>query len=523
MKKLNIKNFNSTVDLYKSNKLNKAEIQVKKIIIDTPNEAITYNLLGAIFIAQKKFTKAILEFKKAIKLKPDYAEAYNNLGNALREEKDYKESLRVFKKAIEIKPEFAEAYNNMGILLKEQKLFEEAINLYKKAITIQPNLSDSYNNIGNILKDQLKFNEAIKYFNKAIEINKNFAEAYNNLALTFQKQNKYKEAEKYFNTSIKIDPASHEPRYNLGYLQLSQEFFLKGWKNHEFRKAKKLLAQRYNLANEKMWDGKKFSGKLLVFGEQGLCDQVLFSTMLKDLLKIHKDITVTIEKRLLSIFNNSFKKIKFISDESKIDLKKFDKYIFLGSLGKFFRNSSKEFPKKTKPFLFPNIKKANKDFDFINNNKHKKIGISWQTNSINNRKGRNIPLIFLKKILKINKCKFINLQYGDTSLEREKIKNTLGVNIFHVESLDYKNDIENLSKLISKCDLVITIPNFTTQLAAAIGVPVYLLLPYSSDWRWFLKRTDSLWYNNIRLFRQKKLGNWNDVIDEVYDSLKINK
>ena len=94
MKKLNIKNFNSTVDLYKSNKLNKAEIQVKKIIIDTPNEAITYNLLGAIFIAQKKFTKAILEFKKAIKLKPDYAEAYNNLGNALREEKDYKESLR---------------------------------------------------------------------------------------------------------------------------------------------------------------------------------------------------------------------------------------------------------------------------------------------------------------------------------------------------------------------------------------------------------------------------------------------
>ena len=108
-------------------------------------------------------------------------------------------------------------------------------------------------------------------------------------------------------------------------------------------------------------------------------------------------------------------------------------------------------------------------------------------------------------------------------MEREKIKNTLGVNIFHVESLDYKNDIENLSKLISKCDLVITIPNFTTQLAAAIGVPVYLLLPYSSDWRWFLKRTDSLWYNNIRLFRQKKLGNWNDVIDEVYDSLKINK
>ena len=87
--------------------------------------------------------------------------------------------------------------------------------------------------------------------------------------------------------------------------------------------------------------------------------------------------------------------------------------------------------------------------------------------------------------------------------------------IFHIDNLDYKNDIESLAGIIANCDLVITIPNFTTQLAAAIGVPVFVLLPFSSDWRWFVKRKNSPWYPNIEIFRQKKFGEWKEVIAEV--------
>ena len=94
------------------------------------------------------------------------------------------------------------------------------------------------------------------------------------------------------------------------------------------------------------------------------------------------------------------------------------------------------------------------------------------------------------------------------------------VDIIHIDKIDYKNDIESLAAIISECDLVITIPNFTTQLAASLGVPVFLLLPFSADWRWFLKREDSPWYSNIRLFRQKSMGNWNGALAEVYRALK---
>ena len=101
-----------------------------------------------------------------------------------------------------------------------------------------------------------------------------------------------------------------------------------------------------------------------------------------------------------------------------------------------------------------------------------------------------------------------------------EIKNELNIDIFHIDNIDYKNDIESLAAIISQCDIVITIPNFTTQLAAALGVPVFVLLPYPADWRWFLNRDSRPWYSNIKLFRQKNIGQWNESLKEVYNSLK---
>ena len=76
--------------------------------------------------------------------------------------------------------------------------------------------------------------------------------------------------------------------------------------------------------------------------------------------------------------------------------------------------------------------------------------------------------------------------------------------------MDYTNDIEKITALVSQCDIVVTIANFTAQLSASLGVPTWVLLPYSCHWRWFVKRVDSPWYPSVRLFRQKKWGDWED-------------
>ncbi len=518
--KMDPNDFNILVDLYKSGKIKEVEKGAKSLIKKFPKEIILHNLLGAVYLEMKELDLAEEFFNKAIEIMPEYAEGLNNLGNVYRLKQKPKEALLFFNRALKLSPDFADAHNNIGIVYKENDDFEKAKFHYKKSIELKPGSPDPYNNIGNLFKDSGMLDEAIKNFEIAIQLNQNFFEAYNNLALTYQKKKLFKKAEKLFLKAIEILPDFKEAKYNLGYLYLTCENFKEGWKWHEYRKAKSLLIKRHELDYNKEWDGIKFEGKLLVIGEQGLGDQVMYASIFNDLIKKQKNISVIVEERLVTIFERSFNKINFISDKNDFSKLKYDKFIFLGSLGRVFRKFSTDFKKTNYSFLIPKKSNLEQIKRHLNDNQNMKIGISWRTSSVNNRKQRSIPLEFFEPVLKMKNIDFIDLQYGDTSNERKLLKNKLGVEIFHINQLDYKNDIENLAALTSYCDLIITIPNFTTQLAGALGKKVFVLLPLSADWRWFLNDEKSLWYPNTSIFRQETFGEWKNVINKLYKNLR---
>jgi hypothetical protein len=58
------------------------------------------------------------------------------------------------------------------------------------------------------------------------------------------------------------------------------------------------------------------------------------------------------------------------------------------------------------------------------------------------------------------------------------------------------------------------------HLAGAAGRPVWVLVPAYTEWRWLKDRADSPWYPAMRLFRQRELGQWSQVIEEVRDALR---
>ena len=64
-------------------------------------------------------------------------------------------------------------------------------------------------------------------------------------------------------------------------------------------------------------------------------------------------------------------------------------------------------------------------------------------------------------------------------------------------------------------DLVISVDTAIAHLAGALGAEVWILLPFVPDFRWMIDRTDSPWYPTAKLFRQKMIGEWNSVIDDV--------
>jgi len=128
---------------------------------------------------------------------------------------------------------------------------------------------------------------------------------------------------------------------------------------------------------------------------------------------------------------------------------------------------------------------------------------------------RSVPLGALVQALMNPRVRLVNLQYGDVDPELSQLLQTTGAEVIQCPEVDNQNDLDGLAALICACDLVVSADNTTVHLAGALGQPVWVLLPFSADWRWLLERSDSPWYPSARLFRQTVVADWGPVLDPL--------
>ena len=142
---------------------------------------------------------------------------------------------------------------------------------------------------------------------------------------------------------------------------------------------------------------------------------------------------------------------------------------------------------------------------------------------VNEDLGRNksMSLEQLKDILLLPNMVFVDLQYGDTSQERQSFYEKYGVKILKIEEVDNFDDIEGLASLIDLCDCVLSVSNTTVHIAGAIGKPTYLMLPKGKGklWYWSKEGNQSMWYKSIKIFEQDKIGEWDGVAIEILHSI----
>lgn len=127
----------------------------------------------------------------------------------------------------------------------------------------------------------------------------------------------------------------------------------------------------------------------------------------------------------------------------------------------------------------------------------------------------------LAPVLRLPDIDFVDLQYGDTTEEQAQAQAITGRALLRAPEIDCFNDLDGLAALIDACDVILTVSNTTAHLAAALGRPVLLMLPYTTGlpWYWHIERNDSPWYPTVRLFRQPEMGDWKTVIEQVRDQL----
>ena len=503
--------------------LKQAERFIRKAIELNPNFANAHYNLGNILVGQGHIKEAELSTRKAIEINPDYAKAHLTLGNILRDLSKFKEAEISTRKAIEIKHDYAEAHSNLGNILRDLGKLKEAELSARKAIEIKPELAEFHYNIANIFRDLGKLEEAELSARKAIEINPDFDKALSNLGNILKDLGKLQEAELYTRKAIELQPDNAEVQNNLSLILLKRKRFKEGFDKSEWRlKIKDNYLRQLELVREKPEWTPNDRGKVLLWAEQGIGDEILFASLIPELVEKVDQLIIKCDERLIPLFKRSFNQnIIYINKKQLINDKKYDYHIAMGSVLKFLRTRKEDFKKAKKKYLKANkIKTSSYRDKLLKASKSKIIiGISWRSKS-KAHKYRSISLEkFIMGIYSPNKC-FVNLQYGDTKDEINNIKKKYDIDIFSLEEVDNLNNLDDLSSLVNACDLVVSIENLMFALAGSLGIDSKILL--GRDCTWYNGDNDlkSYWLPNQTFYRQTSPGEWRKELNQLKNEIE---
>ncbi|MBC8555760.1 MAG: tetratricopeptide repeat protein [Candidatus Brocadiales bacterium] len=490
--------------------LKKAAESYEQAILYRQDYVDAYYNLGNVLKEQCKPNKALDCFRKTISLKPDYAIAHCNLGSVLQELGKLDEAISSYNTAITLKPDYAMAYCNLGSAFQELGKINEAITAYKKALLLKPDFVMAYCNLGSALQETGLLNEAKECYKKAIVLNPDYAMAYSNLGSILQEFSNIDEAIENYDRAIALNPDEPTAHKNKSIALLLQGNFTEGWLEYEWRlKIKEHCLRDFR---KPRWDGSPLNGKtILVHAEQGFGDTIQFARYLPMvkargghvIFECHKNLS-----RLLRRCAGIDRIIERVSDT--IPEVQFDSHIPLLSLPGLFGTTLDSIPSDD-PYVTVDSSLVEKWNMRLCNDSNFKIGIVWAGNpSFKNYHNRSCSLFDFTALAEITGLSFYSLQ-KESDLNKNDTASVLKITDLKNEL----NDFADTAAVMSNLDLVISTDTSVVHLAGALGVPVWTLLHSTPDWRWWLKRTDSPWYTNMRLFRQTQLNDWAGVFAKV--------
>ena len=187
----------------------------------------------------------------------------------------------------------------------------------------------------------------------------------------------------------------------------------------------------------------------------------------------------------------------------------------MGSLPRLFRNSEEDFNKTRQSYLKADMARVEKLRKELGLKGRKVIGISWKSFSPINVERKSMDLAQFGNMFKGLDITLINLQYGEVDEEIREFTKRTGIEVLQSDSVDLREDLDGLAALIELCDLVVSTSNVTIHMAGALGKDSWVLLPFAASFWWLIERTDSLWYPTVRLYRQKSLQDWSEVLKVI--------
>jgi len=474
---------------------------------------------GEALMVEKKFIQATEWYAAAQNEFPKDAHLIYCKGVAQHQNKQMLEAIYSYCEAININSNFPEAFENLAQAQGVLHLYEDALLSINQALKLRSKKAITYSLQANILIRLCRFEEAIAAATNAIKLDKKLPDGYCSRSNAYRGLNKLKESIQDLQKAMALAPNDPLYPFNLSIDFLLQAEFEKGWQLYESRFKTPNFIQNKIIMNSPKWTGKESikDKTLLILPEQGLGDKIQFARYAllarEQGAKVILVTSPTLIKVLKSMLGNE---IDIVTSEQPVDtLPAHDFHCHLMSMPLAFKTNINSIPKLDK-YIEPSVESNIFWIEKLKNKKRPRIGICWSGNTVHvNDHNRSMELKELEPLLSLD----VDWHIIQTDIRQ---KDDLYKNKY--ENLyDWRNelvDFDRTAGLINNLDLVITIDTSIVHLSASMGKETWLMLPYAPDFRWLLSTDKSLWYRNIKIFRQIEVQNWKFVIERIEKEIK---
>lgn len=501
--------------LMNAGKPEEAEQPLRMAVYLAPELSQAHANLGNLYKQQKKFMEAAGCYEQALKLAPGDYKSWNNLGNTRRELKDLARAEDCLRRALAIKPDFTEALSNLGVVLAETARLQDALACYEKALARDQKNADLYLNYGNALRDSGREQDASAAFmHAAVHLEPSNGAAWSSLGNAALALGDTGYAGECYRKAVALHPEDPAIHFNLSLYQLMTGDLKAGFAEYEWGLRGDMRQPRRPFRQPR-WQGESFQGEtLLVYAEQGIGDMLQFVRFLPEVKARGGRVILEVQQGLSPLLEGlgGADLIFERQDDGKIP-HPFDRYVALLSLptllGIELGNCDPRPAYLKPPERFKETARAR-----LKEDRAFKIALSWYGNPAHkNDRNRSCPLPRLAPLFELPGLSWYAMSPGERT--REDIAATgLPLKAFDLP-------FPEAAALLAEMDLVITVDSAHAHLAGALGRPVWVLLPFSPDWRWLLKRDDSPWYPSARLFRQSTPGDWAGLVAQLQSELEM--
>jgi len=457
----------------------------KAVALDPARPGYRFNRANA-RADQGKWADAITDYQAVLRQSPDDQGALLNLGVALRAAGEAAAAEKVARQLIVAAPQDHRAHYNLGNALSDLDRPAEARLAYEQALALRPGFGPCLVNLANLLRTQGAPGPALALYDQALAAGFSSPDVITNRAL--------------------------------GLLQAGRTE--EGWAAYEARFDAQALTVGDDSRGLPAWGGEALDGRhLLIWGEQGVGDEIRFAAIYPDVLAKTAGQTVTIstDPRLIPLFETSFPGCQIVGRGQPCGG---EVQIAAGSLYRLFRPQRADFPDPHPPWLCPAPGLSAQWRDRLAAlPPGPKVGIAWRSGAIAGDRAKLYPAAEdLAPVLKLAHVTFIDLQYGDTADERAALAQAGLVPPTRWAELNLKDDFAAVAALMTGLDLIITADTAVKDLAGAVGRPVWCLI-HQTDWT-HLGGSYDPWYPAKRNFLKPAGAPWLSVAQMVADALK---